>query len=108
MGKYAADNAALAAAGRHLDWTLAHRRENDWIALCGFDADQHRADEAFTRTIASTLAGILTTSEILGRSDGIAAVLAAAERLARCAWSCRGFCPGRSAVTGGGAVASHV
>jgi folate-dependent phosphoribosylglycinamide formyltransferase PurN len=82
-GEYAAENAALAAAGRHLDWTLAHRRENDWIALCGFDEDQHRADEAFTHTIAYTLVGILTTSEILDRSDGIAAVAAAAERLAR-------------------------
>jgi folate-dependent phosphoribosylglycinamide formyltransferase PurN len=82
-GEHAADHAALGAAGRHLDWTLAHRRENDWIALCGFDEDQHRADEAFTHTIAYTLAGILATSEILGRSDGIAAVLAAAERLAR-------------------------
>ncbi len=25
-GDYAADRAALAAAGRHLDWTLAHRQ----------------------------------------------------------------------------------
>ncbi len=82
-GEYAADHAALAAAGRHLDWTLAHRRENDWIALCGFDEDQHRADEAFTHTIAYTLAGILNTSEILDRADGRAAVAAAAERLAR-------------------------
>src|ERR1700750_1304492 len=66
--------------GRNLAWTPSRRRANDWIALCGFDEDQHRADEAFTHTIAYTLAGILTTSEILGRSDGIAAVLAAAER----------------------------
>src|SRR5689334_8769835 len=70
-GNYAADRAALAAASRHLDWTLAHRRPNDWIALAGFDEDQHRADEAFTHTIAYTLAGILSTAETLGRSDGI-------------------------------------
>jgi folate-dependent phosphoribosylglycinamide formyltransferase PurN len=82
-GDHAADRAALAAASRHLDWTLAHRRPNDWIILAGFDEDQHRADEAFTHTIAYTLAGILTTSEILDRNDGIAAVAAAAERLAR-------------------------
>src|SRR3984893_9023576 len=82
-GDHAADRAALAAASRHLDWTLAHRRPNDWIILAGFDEDQHRADEAFTHTIAYTLAGILTTSEILDRNDGITAVAAAAERLAR-------------------------
>ncbi|MEI4896839.1 hypothetical protein Q8G71_36750, partial [Klebsiella pneumoniae] len=79
----AGDCRALAAAGRHLDWTLGHRRPNDWIALCGFDQGQHCADEAFTHTIAYTIAGILTTSEILRREDGIAAATAAAERLAR-------------------------
>ena len=82
-GDYAADRAALAAASRHLDWTLAHRSPNDWIALAGFDEEQHQADEAFTHTIAYTLAGILSTAETLGRSDGITAVAAAAERLAR-------------------------
>jgi folate-dependent phosphoribosylglycinamide formyltransferase PurN len=81
-GDYAADRAALAAAGRHLDWILAHRRSNDWIALAGFDEVQHHADEAFTHTIAYTLAGILSTAENLCRSDGIAAAAAAAERLA--------------------------
>jgi folate-dependent phosphoribosylglycinamide formyltransferase PurN len=82
-GDYADDRQALAAASRHLDWTLAHRRPNDWIALAGFDEEQHQADEAFTHTIAYTLAGILSTAETLGRSDGIIAVAAAAERLAR-------------------------
>jgi hypothetical protein len=82
-GDYAADRAALAAASRHLDWTLAHRMPNDWIVLAGFDEEQHQADEAFTHTIAYTLAGILSTAETLGRSDGITAVAAAAERLAR-------------------------
>jgi hypothetical protein len=32
-GDHAADRAALAAASRHLDWTLAHRRTNDWIGF---------------------------------------------------------------------------
>jgi formyl transferase-like protein/prenyltransferase/squalene oxidase-like repeat protein len=82
-GDHSADSAALTAANRHLDWTLGHRRPNDWIALAGFDQEQHRADEAFTHTIAYTIAGILLTAEILGRSDGIAAVAAAAERMAR-------------------------
>ena len=82
-GDYAADRAALAAASRHLDWTLAHRRPNDWIALAGFDEDQHRADEAFTHSIAYAIGGILSTAETLGRSDGITAAAAAAERLAR-------------------------
>ncbi len=82
-GDHAADRAALAAASRHLDWTLAHRRPNDWIVLAGFDEEQHQADVAFTHTIAYTLAGILSTAETLGRSDGVTAVAAAAERLAR-------------------------
>jgi hypothetical protein len=82
-GDYAGDRAALAAANRHLDWTIAHRRTNDWIALAGFDQHQHQADEAFTHTIAYTLAGILSTAETLGRGDGINAAAAAAERLAR-------------------------
>ncbi len=82
-GDYAGDRAALAAASRHLDWTLAHRRSNDWIALAGFDEEQHQADEAFTHTIAYTIAGILSTAETLGRNDGIAAAAVAAERLAR-------------------------
>jgi folate-dependent phosphoribosylglycinamide formyltransferase PurN len=82
-GDYAADSAALTSAGRHLDWTLAHRRPNDWMALAGFDEGQHQADEAFTHTIAYAIAGILTTAEILDRSDGIDAAAAAAERLAR-------------------------
>jgi folate-dependent phosphoribosylglycinamide formyltransferase PurN len=82
-GDHAADGAALAAASRHLDWTLAHRRSNDWIALAGFNEEQHQADEAFTHTIAYTLGGILSTAETLGRSDGISAAATAAERLAR-------------------------
>jgi hypothetical protein len=82
-GHYATDRAALAAAGRHLDWTLAHRRASDWIALAGFDEEQHQADETFTHSIAYAIAGILSTAEILGRSDGIAVAAAAAERLAR-------------------------
>jgi formyl transferase-like protein/prenyltransferase/squalene oxidase-like repeat protein len=82
-GDYAADPAALAAAGRHLDWALTHRRSNDWIAHAGFDEEQHQADEAFTHSIAYAIAGILSTSETLGRSDGVAAAGAAAERLAR-------------------------
>ena len=82
-GDYAGDRAALAAAGRHLDWTLTHLRPNDWIADAGFDEEQHRADEAFTHSIAYAIAGVLSTSETLGRSDGVAAAVAAAERLAR-------------------------
>jgi hypothetical protein len=82
-GKCSGDPAALTAAGRHLDWTLAHRRPNDWLANAGFDEEQHQADEAFTHSIAYAIAGILSTSEILGRGDGIAAASGAAERLAR-------------------------
>jgi folate-dependent phosphoribosylglycinamide formyltransferase PurN len=82
-GEHAADSAATAAAGRHLDWTLGHRRPNDWIALAGFEEEQHRADEAFTHSIAYTLAGILSAAETLGRRDGVVAAEAAAERLAR-------------------------
>jgi hypothetical protein len=92
-GYYADDDAARAAASRHLDWVLGHRRANDWIALMGFDVAQHRADEAFTHTIAYAIWGILTTSVILGRADGIAAATAAAERLAR-RLELSGFLPG--------------
>jgi Formyl transferase/Prenyltransferase and squalene oxidase repeat len=81
-GDHVADNAALTAANRHLDWTLGHRRPNDWIAFAGFGPEQHRADEAFTHTIAYTIAGILLTAGILGRSDGVTAAAAAAERMA--------------------------
>ena len=45
-GDYFADRAALTGAGRRLDWTVTHRRPNDWIALAGFAEGQHQADEA--------------------------------------------------------------
>jgi hypothetical protein len=82
-GEHAGDDAALAAASRHLDWTLGHRRANDWIGLAGFDREQHHADEAFTHSLAYTIAGVLSTAETLGRSEGIATAAAAAERVAR-------------------------
>jgi hypothetical protein len=82
-GVHAGDQAALDAAGRHLDWVLGHVRPNGWIDLMGFDQQQHAADEAFTHTIAYTIWGMLMTSELLGREDGIAAADRAAECMLR-------------------------
>jgi len=107
-GDHAADGAALAAASRHLNWALAHRRSNHWIALAGFDEEQHQADEAFTHTIAYTLAGILSTAATLGRSDGITRGGLQRPGGWRTAWSCRGFRPDLLAATGGDAAALPV
>lgn len=82
-GTHAGDEASLAAAGRHLDWVLGQVGPDGWIAKMGFGKEQLAADEAFTHTIAYTLAGILTTSLLTGREDGIAAATRGAEALLR-------------------------
>lgn len=78
------DGAALACAGRHLDWVLARQdRTTGWFDLAGFTVDQHRDRTAYTHTIAYTVAGVLTSSLILKREDGIAAARQAAEGIMR-------------------------
>ena len=82
-GEYASDEACLKAAARHLDWVLRHARPNGWIEKMGFDAASQKADQAFTHTIAYTLMGVLATSVVLKREDGIALVERGAEALLR-------------------------
>jgi hypothetical protein len=82
-GAYARDEASLKAAGRHLDWVLSHVKPNGWIEKMGFGKEQLAADEAFTHTIAYTLAGILATSIVLGREDGTLVAERGAEALLR-------------------------
>ena len=78
------DSAALASAERHLDWVLARQdKATGWFDLAGFTEDQHRDRNAYTHTIAYTVAGVLTTSLILKRQDGIAAARQAAEGIMR-------------------------
>jgi hypothetical protein len=84
FGEYRRIRVYLDAAGRHLDWVLHHQDpESGWFDLAGFTADDHVARRAVTHTIAYTLWGVLRTSEILRRSDGIAAVAKAADLIAR-------------------------
>lgn len=84
LGAVTGEGRYLRSAGRHLNWTLSQRDpETGWIDRCGFSRRQHESRIALTHTIAYTLDGILKTSERLNREDGIAAVRAAAERMAR-------------------------
>ena len=84
FGDYRGNSAYLDAASRHLDWVLGQQDpESGWFDLAGFTAGEHVARRAVTHTIASTLWGVLCTSELLGRSDGVAAVAKAAQSIAR-------------------------
>ncbi len=84
LGRYQKDARFLDAAGRHLDWVLCHQDvETGWIDLCGFDQGDHAARRALTHTIGYTLSGILRTSTILKRADGLQAVGKAADALLR-------------------------
>lgn len=84
FGRYADERACLAAAGRHLDWLLRqHDPETGWFDRAGFLELDHEARQALTHTIAYTLAGVLKTSEVLGREDGVEAVRRAAVGVAR-------------------------
>jgi hypothetical protein len=82
-GEYAGDEACLKAAGRHLDWVMRQAKPNGWIDKMGFDHGAQALDQAFTHTIAYTLAGVLATSVVLKRQDGIDLVTRGAEALAR-------------------------
>ncbi len=74
----------LDAAGRHLDWVLSLQDEQTgWFDLAGFTPAHHSARQAVTHTIAYTLWGVLTSSVILGREDGLVAVKRAAQGIAR-------------------------
>ncbi len=84
FGEYRGVQAYLDAASRHLDWVLRHQDPaTGWFDRAGFTAGDHVARRAVTHTIAYTLWGVQRTAEILGRSDGIAAVAKAANRIAQ-------------------------
>jgi hypothetical protein len=84
LGRFTAELAYVRAAERHLDWVLAHRDpETGWIDRAGFAPDDHEARRAPTHTIGYTLWGILFTSEVVGRPDGLDAVRHAAAAIAR-------------------------
>lgn len=84
LGDYTGDRRFLDSAARHLDWVLGHAdRETGWFQRAGFSPEQHAAGESFTHTIAYTIWGVLFSSEILGREDGIAAAARAARAVAR-------------------------
>lgn len=78
------DRAAREAAGRHLDWVLGHQDEaTGWFDLAGFDETQHARRIAYTHTIAYTIYGVLKTSLLLAREDGVSAAARAAEGMMR-------------------------
>jgi hypothetical protein len=84
FGRHSGTPTYREAAVRHLEWVLRHRdSQTGWFDLAGFTADEHAARRALTHTIAYTLWGVLRTSEILGRDDGVAAVRHAALAIAR-------------------------
>ena len=84
FGEYRGVRAFVEAAGRHLDWVLGHQDPvGGWFELAGFTAADHAARRAVTHTIGYTLWGLLRTSEILNRRDGIAAVARAAHGIAQ-------------------------
>jgi hypothetical protein len=94
LGAHTGDARYLNAASRHLDWVLGHQdRATGWFERAGFTAADHAAGIAVTHTIAYTVWGVLFTSEILERKDGIAAALQAARRAAR-RLELRGSLPG--------------
>jgi len=84
FGSHSGDGRYLEAAGRHLDWALTHADpRTGWFDKCGFGAKDHEDRVSVTHTIAYTLWGVLFTSELLGREDGVGIVRRAAEGLAR-------------------------
>jgi len=84
FGAHAGDDRCLRAAGRHLDWALGYADpRTGWFDNCGFGPKDHEDRIAVTHTIAYTLWGVLFTSELLRRNDGVEVVRLAAEGIAR-------------------------
>jgi folate-dependent phosphoribosylglycinamide formyltransferase PurN len=83
-GEALAEPRWLESARKHLDWVLAQRDPaTGWFDHMGFDARDAGDRVAVSHTIAYTLWGILHSSVILGRDDGIAVVRQAAHAIAR-------------------------
>jgi folate-dependent phosphoribosylglycinamide formyltransferase PurN len=84
LGHVLGNERFLEGAARHLDWTLRHANtETGWIDLAGFKQVDHDARRTVTHTLAYTLWGVLYTSQILGRSDGIEVVRRASAAIIR-------------------------
>jgi len=84
FGRYTSNEVYLRAAGRHLDWVLDHQDpRTGWFDLSGFTHEDHEARRAVTHTIAYAIWGVLITSIVLERPDGIDAANKSAERVAR-------------------------
>jgi folate-dependent phosphoribosylglycinamide formyltransferase PurN len=84
FGHHTRDKRYINAATRHVEWVLTNRdAATGWIDKCGFTPANHQARQSVTHTIAYTLWGVLTTSRIAGRADGVAAVEQAALAIAR-------------------------
>ena len=94
LGLHIGEARYLDAARKHVDWVLTHQdADTGWIDLCGFVPEQHRARQSVTHTIAYTLCGVLTTAEITGQTQAVAAVERAALAIAR-RLELSGFLPG--------------
>jgi uncharacterized protein YyaL (SSP411 family) len=73
----------LDAAERHLDWVMSLRdAETGFIDRMGFSTQDHSNREALTHTIAYTIAGVLFSSDILGRPDALDVARQAADGVA--------------------------
>jgi hypothetical protein len=84
LGRHTGGSSYLDAAGKHFDWVLSHQdAETGWFDCCGFSLEDHQHRRAVTHTIAYTLWGLLITSEILERADGLEAVEKAAAGILR-------------------------
>lgn len=84
LGRHLNKPSYLEAASKHLDWVLSHVDKNTgWFDLSGFSREDHLERKALTHTIAYTIWGVLATSEVLERTDGIAAARRAALRISR-------------------------
>ena len=83
LGNYINDKNILESALKHYEWVLKNQdAETGWFYYSGFSSDDHNEKRSVTHTIAYTLWGVLHMSEIFNRTDGIAAVEKAADRIA--------------------------
>jgi folate-dependent phosphoribosylglycinamide formyltransferase PurN len=84
LGAHTGEKRYLHSASRHLDWVLDHyEHQSGWFPRAGWWAKDHAVRRAFVHTIAYTIWGVLESSEILAREDGVAAALHAARKVAR-------------------------
>jgi hypothetical protein len=84
LGEHIGERRYRDAAHRHLEWVLALMDpETGWFDRCGFTKQQHKKRIGYTHTIAYTLAGVLTTSRLLGIGVGVTSVERASREIAK-------------------------